>query len=556
MKKWTFIITALIVGTISPVLMAGDGEITTKDLLEEMVSLERLTRAFPEGTRMVQFSSYDRLSKIEDGERKFWWANFDLGHYYGNEKTGHGIEYVMAEAEGPGAIVRMWSANPGRRTWRIYIDGAKEPAIEATGKSLLCGKVEPWGPAFSARRNMGANFIFPITFSKSVKVTTSNGQSGGKAPLMYYQIDLRLYPEGTKVRPFKQSEIDSLHDEMEKVARILTSPDSIEVPEAKREVVEVNLAPGAEGELMRLAGPGEIVFFQADVKASDDNLASVLGKSLLKIQWDGEPTPSVLVPLGDFFGTSPGANDMASLPLSVIRTETGARLICRWVMPFQREAVISLSNHAKKRLSLRATVVVKPRAWDEDTLYFHAGWREATEIPTRPHSDMKLLGVKGRGHFVGLQMNVLNPLKYFWWGEGDEKIFVDDEEFPSVFGTGTEDYFGYAWCVQYFKFTHAYHGISLPTSELLAIAQALPIPFFWEWLSGLTPKKAAVSQYRWHFIDLIPFEKSFVFDMEIWHQKETEIDVNATAYWYASPGSEDDSIEPDLVKRQVWNAGQ
>jgi len=164
-----------------------------------------------------------------------------------------------------------------------------------------------------------------------------------------------------------------------------------------------------------------------------------------------------------------------------------------------------------------------------------------------------MLSATGRGHFVGLQMNVLNPMEYFWWGEGDEKIWVDDDDFPSIFGTGTEDYFGYAWCVQYFKFTHAYHGVSLPTREYLAFAQALPFPFFWEWLSNITPRAAAVSQYRWHFIDLIPFEKNFRFDMEIYHHRDTVVDVNAIAYWYAEPGSEDDATMPELGTRVVWN---
>jgi hypothetical protein len=143
-------------------------------------------------------------------------------------------------------------------------------------------------------------------------------------------------------------------------------------------------------------------------------------------------------------------------------------------------------------------------------------------------------------------------LKYFWWGEGDEKVWVDGDRFPSIFGTGTEDYFGYAYCCQYFKFTHAFHGVSLPTREWLFIPQSLPIPWFWEWLSRQSPKPAVVSQYRWQILDAAPFDQRFRFDMEIWHQRATTLDLNATAYWYAQPGAGDDAQTPDLSRREVW----
>ncbi len=531
----------------------GD-EITMEGLLDEMVDLERLARAFPDGSRMVQFSSYDRGSKIKDGETIYWHANVDLGQYLRGEKTARGYEYVMAEAEGPGALVRLWSANPGGRTWRVYIDGSEEPVIEAKGKELLGGKIDPWGPAYSGRRAMGGNFIFPVPFSKSIKVTVSHrhGQKGSRAPLMYYHVDLRLYPEGTRVVPFTMAGLEAARPKIEETASRLDDPSFTEGPEDLEERVDLSLAPGVSGELISLEGPGAIRLLEIEISGGDRDLAKALGQTALHIRWDGEDQPSVRVPLGDFFGSSPGAPEMRSLPADITPTPDGARLTSRWVMPFQSSARITLDNRSDVSLNLTARVVHSPRAWRGDSMYFHADWREVNALKTRPISDMRMLEAKGKGSFVGLQMNVRNPMELFWWGEGDEKIWVDGDEFPSIFGTGTEDYFGYAWCVQYMKFTHAYHGVSLPTKEPLAIYQALPIPFFYEAVSRATAKKAVVSQYRWHVLDVIPFDERVVFDMEISHHRPTLLDVNATVYWYAAPGSSDDGEDEDLGSREVW----
>ena len=522
----------------------GGSAIGTADLLRQETSLDWLARSPAAGTRLIQFSSYDRSSRVVNGRQVNWMANSDAGNYLRSEETPRGAEWVMAEAKGPGAIVRLWSANPGRRRWRIYIDGAAEPTIEAPGRELLQGKVEPWGPAFSYRKNMGANFYFPILFAKSVKVTTEGGPT---PPLMYYHVDLRLYPAGTEVKSFSWAELESLKAEIAAAAKILL--EGPPRPEGKSEQVEVELAPGAEGELFRLAGPAAVVFFRVEVEAAGDALARALGQTLLVMDWDGEK--GVRSPLGDFFGTSPGANALRSLPFEVNPRAGGAELICRWVMPFGREGSIRLQNLGPDRLKLRAEAVTRPWTWGADSLFFHAGWRGKNRIPTRPISDMRMLGAAGRGHFVGLEMNVRNPLELYWWGEGDEKVWVDDDRFPSIFGTGTEDYFGYAWCVQYFKFTSAFHGVSLPTREWLAIPQAMPfLP--WGVIANWTPRQAVVSQYRFQVLDAIPFERKLNFEMEISHHRKTLVDVNAVAYWYAAPGGTDDLPEPDLKRREVW----
>jgi hypothetical protein len=135
----------------------------------------------------------------------------------------------------------------------------------------------------------------------------------------------------------------------------------------------------------------------------------------------------------------------------------------------------------------------------------------ATDFRTRPFRDWNYLTARGRGVFAGVAFTVGNP-RGGWWGEGDEKIFVDGESFPSTFGTGTEDYYGYAWA-SVIRFTHAYHN------------------------QPLAERRGMTSLNRWHVIDRIPFAKSFRFDMEIWSWPDTVLNMSVLPYWYARPGS-------------------
>jgi hypothetical protein len=151
-------------------------------------------------------------------------------------------------------------------------------------------------------------------------------------------------------------------------------------------------------------------------------------------------------------------------------------------------------------------------------MHFYTTWRQQRNIPTenggRAALDWNYLAAKGQGVFVGDTLTLLNRVKS-WWGEGDEKIYVDGEKFPSHFGTGTEDYYGYAWCT----------------------------PEFFESPFHAQPRAEGPGNYgnttdtRVRLLDGIPFRKSFRFDMEVWHWQETEVDYAATTYWYGRPGA-------------------
>ena len=170
----------------------------------------------------------------------------------------------------------------------------------------------------------------------------------------------------------------------------------------------------------------------------------VLRELALQIKWDGETEPSVWAPLGDFFGTA-GVNNYRSLPLG----HTGdGWWYCNWYMPFAKGAQVELINDGKTARTVTFEVTHAPLSRPIAQLArFHAKWHRDAFLPREPERaiDWPILKTEGAGRFVGVMLHVWNP-RGGWWGEGDEKFFVDGEKFPSTFGTGSEDYFGYAWC--------------------------------------------------------------------------------------------------------------
>ena len=247
--------------------------------------------------------------------------------------------------------------------------------------------------------------------------------------------------------------------------------------------------------------------------ATAERTPQKLRSTRLTIAFDGETT--VDAPLIDFFGTGPAWNTYSSLPFTVASENL---LICRFRMPFAKRAVVTIARRDPGAIDVSGTVDVTAAPFGKDSLLFHAGWRPREIVRTRPFRDWHVAGIEGQGHLVGTLLNVENPPDAAWWGEGDEKIYVDGETFPGLFGTGTEDYFGYAWSTPE-RFEHAYHAQTATAGT---------------GFGGL------YSMNRFHVLDPIPFSRALRFDLEIWHWQDTSISVDATVYWYARPGGRDD----------------
>jgi len=511
-------IWGLLLGCVVCLGHATAEPITFSSLLNELVSLERLARTPQPAYITRQASSYDRRSTDPSvATEENWFANGDRNQVLRVDETPLGTEHVLLDVDGPGAIVRIWSANPNDGgIVRIYLDNQPEPLFEMPLQVMLGGGTKPFLEPIAHMRASGWNSYLPIPYAKHCKVTVSN-------PDIYYHVNYRTYATGTEVETLTPAILESGMPALREVAKALAAPWEKGARPAEPlddTPYDVTLAPGAS-ESLELDGPAAIREITCFADAQDKEKA--LRGILLEIAYD-DLAPMVITPLGDFFGTAPGLNPYQSLGSGVLDDHT---LYSRWVMPFQRAATIRVTNHTDAEVTLRGTVRTGRWAWDDRSLYFHAGYRAGRDVPTRPMQDWNYLAVSGGpGRFVGVMLHVTNPSRK-WWGEGDEKIYVDGESFPSHFGTGTEDYFGYAWCSPTL-FTHAFHN---------------------------QPRCDGPGNYgqtcvsRFHIIDDIPWNTGFRFDMELWHWDDVLFNQSVVSYWYAvadaKPGYE--PVTPDLL---------
>jgi hypothetical protein len=197
------------------------------------------------------------------------------------------------------------------------------------------------------------------------------------------------------------------------------------------------ISPGRTAPLMDLAGPGAIQHFWLTTDAKR------LRDLILRMYWDGEETPSVETPLGDFFCNGWDSRvDVCAVPISVNPT---AGFNCYLPMPFRTRARVTLENRSPGDEATvyycLACALADPGA---DAAYLHATFRRSNPLtPGEPH--VILDGVRGRGQYVGAYLTWQQNASG-WWGEGEVKMYLDgDEAFPTIVGTGTEDYFGGAW---------------------------------------------------------------------------------------------------------------
>jgi hypothetical protein len=318
----------------------------------------------------------------------------------------------------------------------------------------------------------------------------------------------------------------------------------------------VPLKPGGTVTMAALDGPGCVKHIWATLFSPEPDF---LRRVILRMWWDGEPEPSVCVPIGDFFGMGHGlTRNFVSLPLQM-SPQDGMAFNCWFPMPFARSAVITAESECSSA-DVMLYYYVDYQLYErplENVGYFHAQWRRQNPCDGISGKGMSnaefefggsnltgagnyvILEAEGRGHYVGCNMNIENlrpepapwpeglawPLQirqigeqpelffecFNWYGEGDDMIFVDDDIWPpSLHGTGTEDYFNTAFCpVQ--EYSAPYHGLTLVGGK--------------NW-SGKH------SFYRFHIEDPIAFRRRIRVTIEHGHNNHRSDDISSTAYWY------------------------
>jgi len=266
----------------------------------------------------------------------------------------------------------------------------------------------------------------------------------------------------------------------------------------------LSIEAGATAVLAELKGPGAIHHIWLTVAAEP-----FYGRKLvLRFYWDGESTPSVEAPLGDFFGVGHGLNrNLRSLPIA--NSSEGRARNCYWYMPFARSARLTVTNEGSRPVAA-FYYYIDYRELGRlagDTSYFHARYRQ--ETPCRPDGNYLLLEASGRGHYVGANLSVLQQ-SAGWWGEGDDMIFVDGERAPSLHGTGSEDYFSDAWGMR--EGQNLFYGCPLQEEDFQVGSKA--------------------TVHRFHIPDPIPFTKSIRVEIEHGHANNLADYFSSVAYWY------------------------
>lgn len=487
------------------VSLIGCTAVTTDSLLLQMTDMQRLAELPSPAYTVKQFSSYDRKSTTPS-DAEGWFANGDSGKFIREEENAGRKEFVMADMAGPGAIVRIWSANP-EGTLRVYLDGSTTPVIEAPMSDVLGAKMAEFPEPISGVRSAGWNLYFPIPYARHCKVTSDK-------PGFYYHVNYRTYVAGTPVVTMKREDLKRLAGTINHIAAALRSPRQVAEAStlASKRPFDATVPPGGQAKLAEINGAQAICAMQVQIAAAD--MSAAARGVVLQMSFDGQKT--VECPLGDFFGTAPGFSAYESLPMGITK-DAKPVMWCHWLMPFARKAEITVRNLGGQEVKILGGVSLTGYSWTDRSLLFHAKWRIERGLPSRPFSDWTHVDCQGNGRFVGGALYICNPVRG-WWGEGDEKIYVDGETFPSFFGTGSEDYYGYAWCSNQ-VFVSAYH--SQPRCDG-------PNNF------GFT----AVN--RFHVLDDIPFTSRFKFDMENWHSDaDTTTDRAAVSFWYARPGGSD-----------------
>jgi hypothetical protein len=533
---------SILVLLISALCLPVKGQkVTMGTLLNEMTNREALAK-FPEfNYQTKQFSSYDRSAKQPGGEN--WFANEDRTNFLRREVTENGSEWVMFDSDKTGAIVRWWMTfageGAGDGTLRIYIDNAETPTIEGRAFDLMSGGLLAERPLSASvskttiHKRRGHNLYLPIPYN-SCKVTYQGsgikendaGEIMEKSVAVYYNINYREYEAGTDVESFDDNSLQKYLPEIDKAQLSLLNPYSsfFETPaDETRKLIKLTAGENIE---LTLGGEKYIKAFM--LKLDAENLPQALRSTVVSMTFDDQKTLSI--PLGDFFGTGYEINPYETYYTKVFHNGLMASF---WPMPFQETATIEIKNYGDQVVAIHDLQLYTDEwAWDDQSMYFGGTWKQFYDKTTGggdDPEDLNFVTLEGQGVYVGDLITLFNAASA-WWGEGDEKIYVDGEKFPSHFGTGTEDYYGYAWSRPEF-FEHPF--IAQPDG------------------SGNLDSGTAVN-IRFRALDKIPFNEKLKVDMELWHWTTTKVDYAPTTFFYLKPESRaQHDFDPDQAVKNV-----
>jgi len=523
--KYHFFIWILLISTNS----VSSKTITLKTLLQELTNREHMAEYPSPNYVCKQFSSYDRASVTKND--KSWYSNWDRTMFVKTETNSGRKEYVMMDAKGPGAIVRFWMTfageNSGKGTLRIYLDNNPIAAIEGSALDIISGGKLVGAPLSTSvsdltdYRMRGHNLYLPIPYSKSCKITYQSENImdfGAKyaGESVYYNIGYRIYDASIKVKTFSLNQLKKCKSTIDHTQKKLREKEFQNPQNSSTEIIAGNILPDMSKDLTITKKSAAIrkLTFKLDAK----NIEQALRSTIIHISFDNNST--VACPIGDFMGTGYQIRNSNNWYAKI---ENDGTMSCYWVMPFKNVCKIAIENKGTQNVTIsRGEITTSPYNWTNKTMYFGSYWKQFSFLKTGEMKnnegdggpfDINYVTLNGKGIYVGDCLTLFNTV-YAWWGEGDEKVYVDNETFPSHFGTGSEDYYGYAWCRPE-KFTnHPFIGQS-------------------DGSGNFNPGYTNILRFR--SLDAIPFRKQIKFDMEMWHWTKAIINYAPITFWYISP---------------------
>ncbi|MEI6971842.1 MAG: DUF2961 domain-containing protein [bacterium] len=475
--------------------------ISWASILMDAADPDSLTRPPQSCARSLMFSSTVDTGKVclaylapeiqGDGDHGFFLAVED--------KAG-GVEATLADIKGAGAITWMWSANPVGRV-AVFIDGSETPALEMPFKDMLAGAFLPHKYPFASVTANGHNLSFPIVHGRSIKVVLRASNRKDLAGL-FYQIAWNALDGSAAVHPFDGAEVGRSSALLGSIARRFTEAEVVERETSTRTNMAVTLPAGAECTILEPKAGGIVRFM--DITAGSKQ---VLGDLWIRAWWDSGTTPAVDCPLRMLAGVSAKCEDNRSFT----STLKGSSISLRWPMPFGPGSRVVLRNNGGAAAGVEVKTGTVACDDTASLMRLNANFRSYGCLDLRKPNVLTLMEAYGCGRIVQCSIGV-DSQSAKWWGEGDHIIWLDDANEPAWRGTGTEDYFGFAWCSDEL-FEHPFR------SQTRA--------------DGSRTTHRVASMHRAHIIDTLPFHKSARFEMEAWGLGEGSMQYESSVIWYA-----------------------
>ncbi len=280
----------------------------------------------------------------------------------------------------------------------------------------------------------------------------------------------------------------------------------------------IRIAPGETRTLADVRGSGAIQHIWM-------TLTGHWRHSILRIYWDDQETPSVECPAGDFFAC--GWGQYAQISSLAVCVNPGSAFNCYWEMPYRSGFRMTMTNIAAQEMTLYYQITFTETDIPDDLAYFHAQFRRVNPLPYKQVYTI-LDGVQGQGQYVGTYM-AWGVNNNGWWGEGEIKFYIDgDDEYPTICGTGTEDYFCGSYNFDVGKDQGGYREFTTPYSGLAQVIRP----------DGLYRSQMRFGMYRWHITDPIRFERDLRVTIQAlgWRSGGRYLplqdDIASVAYWY------------------------